>query len=63
MGKRLVKTNRSDYWIFGVCGGLAKYLDINPVIIRAIVAMLGFLSFGSVGIIYFVAAFIMPKED
>ena len=40
MRKRLTRS-RKNRMIFGVCGGIAEYLDIDPVIVRLI-----FLFFG-----------------
>ena len=44
--------------IFGVCGGIAEYLDIDPVIVRLI-----FLFFGVTLFFYVVMAVIIPEED
>ena len=35
MRKRLTRS-RKNRMIFGVCGGIAEYLDIDPVIVRLI---------------------------
>lgn len=56
--KRLVRS-RSDKMLFGVCGGLADYLNIDPVIIRLLAALLTL--WNGVGLlIYVVLALIMP---
>lgn len=39
MAKRLYRS-RTDRMIGGVCGGLAEYFDIDPVIIRIIAVIL-----------------------
>ena len=39
MTKRLYRS-RSDRMIAGVCGGLAEYFDIDPVIVRIIAIIL-----------------------
>lgn len=58
--KRLVRS-RNDKMLFGVCGGLADYLNIDPVIIRLLAALLTL--WNGVGLlIYFVLALIMPEE-
>ncbi len=57
--KRLVRS-RSDKMLFGVCGGLADYLNIDPVIIRLLAALLTL--WNGVGLlIYVVLALIMPE--
>ena len=61
MEKRLYRS-RSDRMIWGVCGGLAKYFDIDPTIVRAIAVLSIFL--GSVGIwAYIILAIVVPLED
>ena len=60
MEKRLYR-NRSDRMIWGVCGGLAKYFDIDPTIVR-IIAVLSVLVSG-VGILaYIILAIVIPLE-
>jgi phage shock protein C len=41
MEKRLYRS-RTDRVIWGVCGGLAKYFDIDPTIVRVIAVLLIF---------------------
>ncbi|MCE1188572.1 MAG: PspC domain-containing protein [Ignavibacteria bacterium] len=60
MEKRLYRST-SEKMAAGVCGGLAKYLDIDPVIIRLIFVVLTVFS-GIGAIIYITCVFIMPKE-
>lgn len=57
MRKRLTRS-RKNRMIFGVCGGIAEYLDIDPVIVRLI-----FLFFGVTLFLYIVMAVIIPEED
>ena len=57
MRKRLTRS-RDNRMIFGVCGGIAEYLDIDPVIVRLI-----FLFFGVTLFLYVVMAVIIPEED
>ena len=48
--------------IFGVCGGIAEYFNIDPTIVRLIWGIAA-LSYG-VGIgAYFICAFILPKKS
>ncbi|EFR30937.1 PspC domain-containing protein [Eremococcus coleocola] len=48
------KTNRI---LFGVCGGLAEYFDIDPTIIRVICVL-----FIPDLVIYFLLALIIPED-
>ncbi|OYT48221.1 MAG: hypothetical protein B6U85_03120 [Desulfurococcales archaeon ex4484_42] len=45
-----------------LCGGLAKYLDVDPVIIRLLAIALFVINPGIVALLYIVACIIMPKE-
>ncbi len=59
MAKRLYRsaTNRM---IWGVCGGLAEYFDLDPVLVRVIFVILA-LGSGGVGILpYIVLAIVTP---
>ena len=58
MAKKLVKGEKK---LFGVCSGLANYLDIDPTVIR-ILFVLTVLGFGVGLLVYIVMAFIMPDK-
>lgn len=58
--KRLYRS-RIDNKIAGVCGGLAQYFDVDPVIIRLIWIFFIFLG-GSGIILYIIAWIIVPLE-
>lgn len=61
MQQRLSRSE-TDQWIAGVCGGLASYMNIDPVIVRALFALLLFAS--GIGLpIYLILWFIMPSES
>jgi len=58
--KRLYRS-RTDRMIWGVCGGLAKYFDIDPTIIRIIFVVLIFAN--GLGILaYIILAIVVPLE-
>ena len=60
MDKRLYRS-RTNRIIWGVCGGLAEYFNLDPAIIRVIFVLLVFV--GGLGIIaYIVLAIIVPLE-
>lgn len=46
----------------GVCGGIAKYLDIDPVVVRLISAVGLFFTCFTAAFIYFIAWIIIPEE-
>ncbi|MFD0711957.1 PspC domain-containing protein [Paenibacillus sp. GCM10027626] len=54
--------SRTDHKLSGLCGGLAKYFGIDATLIRLALVIAAFFSVGSVVIIYFLAALIVPKE-
>ena len=58
MSKKLYKSQNK--LIFGVCGGIADYFNMDPTIIRLLMIILLVVSFGTGLIIYIVAAVIMP---
>ncbi len=61
MEKRLFRS-RSDRMIWGVCGGLAKYFDIDPTIVRIIAVLLIFAN--GLGILaYLIMAIVVPLES
>ena len=60
MEKRLYRS-KTDRMLFGVCGGLGKYLGIDPTIIRVIFVLLAFTGFGILA--YIVLAVIAPLEE
>ena len=58
--KRLYRS-RNERKIWGVCGGIAKYFDVDPTIIR-LIAVLS-LFFACTGIlVYIILAIVMPLE-
>jgi len=61
MAKKLYRS-RTDRMIWGVCGGLAKYFDIDPVIVRVIAVASIFVT--GLGILaYIIMAIVVPLED
>ena len=59
MEKKLYRS-KTDKKLVGVCGGIAKYFNIDPTIVRVIWAL---VSLSSVGILaYIICAFVIPEE-
>ena len=52
--------SRTDRMIMGVCGGIAKYYDMNPTLVRIIMFLVTLSVIGLLG--YFVVALIIPEE-
>ena len=60
MVKKLYRS-RTDRKIWGICGGLAKYLDMDSTVVRIIAIVSIFIS--GIGIIaYIVMRIMVPKE-
>lgn len=55
--------SRSDSKLFGVCGGLAKYLGLSSTVLRIGFLIAFFLSSGSFFLLYIAMAIVMPKES
>lgn len=61
MAKKLYRS-RTDRKIWGVCGGLVKYFDVDPTIIRVI--FLVSILCGTLGLwVYIIIAIIVPLES
>lgn len=60
MEKRLVRKT-TDKMIFGVAAGLADYLNIDPVLVRLVFAIMT-LAGGPGVLIYIIMAILMPEE-
>ena len=61
MKKRLTKS-LSDRKLFGICGGIAQYLDVDSTFIRVIYVVLSFCTAIIPSIIlYLVLNFIIPE--
>jgi len=58
---RRLYRSRTDRKIAGICGGLAKYFDIDPVIVRLAWVLLFFLG-GSGIFLYIIAWIVIPLE-
>lgn len=61
MAARL-KKSRTEKLIAGVCGGIAEYLNWDPTLVRILYVVLIFSSFGTMVLIYFILALIMPDS-
>lgn len=57
--KRLTKSN--DRMIWGVCGGLAEYFNVDPTIVRLLFVLFG-LAGGPGVLVYIVMAVVMPEN-
>lgn len=62
MAKQLTRLP-NDKVIWGICSGIAKYLELDKTVVRIIVVLLLlFTGFFPVGLLYIIAYFIMPVD-
>ena len=62
MRSRKLYLSDQDKKIGGVCGGLAEYFDIDPVIVR-IIWFVATLCYGSGLLLYIAFWLILPREN
>lgn len=61
MEQKKLYRSRTDRVLFGVCGGLGKYFEVDPVIFRILFVILFFID-GAGFIGYLIMALIIPAE-
>lgn len=62
MNSRLVRTNNRV--IAGVCGGIARWLGWDPVLVRVVYLLLTIISAGFPGgLVYIILWILMPEEN
>ncbi|KQY60215.1 hypothetical protein ASD11_12155 [Aeromicrobium sp. Root495] len=57
-----MRRSRDDRMVAGVCTGVARHLDIDPVIVRVVIAALTFVGLAG-PILYLAAWFLVPSDD
>ena len=55
--------SRSDRWLLGVCGGLAKYFSIDPILVRLLAILLALAGFGVVAYVLFAVFVPLEKSE
>ncbi len=60
-GKRLYRS-RTDRMIAGVCGGLAKYFNVDPTLVRVIFVVLALVGVSLGFWAYIILWLIVPEE-
>jgi len=61
MNDRRLYRSRDDRMLFGVAGGMAKYFDQDPALVRLVWAVL-ILAAGVGLLLYIIAAIVVPEE-
>ena len=59
--KRLYRTEGPDALLCGVCGGIARYFNVDPTVVRVATVLL--VAFAGLSLwVYIIAALIIPRE-
>ncbi|MCF0173857.1 MAG: PspC domain-containing protein [Bacteroidales bacterium] len=61
MERRLYRSSRNKK-LFGVCGGIAEYMDADPTVVRLVFVLGTLLLVGGGLLLYLIAALVMPTE-
>jgi phage shock protein C len=48
--------------MFGVCGGIGTYFDVDPTLVRLLFIIAAFASFGFMFLLYLIMAIVVPHE-
>lgn len=59
--KKLYRSTQ-DKVLFGVCGGLGEYFDVDPIIVRALFVVFALMGGGSI-ILYIILVLIIPSAN
>jgi phage shock protein PspC (stress-responsive transcriptional regulator) len=59
--RRRLARSTDDRMVAGVCGGIARYLDADPTVIRLVAVLL--MVFGGAGVLAYVAAWVIIPEE
>jgi len=62
MVERRIYRSSKDRILCGVCSGIAKYFNVDPVIVRLLWIALTLLSFGVGALLYVITCLVIPKE-
>lgn len=54
---------RDRKMVAGVCAGVAKYLDVDPTIVRLGTVVLAFVTFGTAVLLYAAGWLLMPETE
>lgn len=57
-----MRRSRDDRIVAGVCSGAARYLNIDPIVVRVVIAVLTFVGLAGL-IIYLAAWLLLPADD
>lgn len=59
-GPRRLRRSADERWVAGVCGGIADYTGLDPMIVRLLTVVVVLLGLGSTILVYLAAWLIVP---
>ena len=62
MNNKQLTRSQNDRMLAGICAGLAKYMDMDPTVIRLIFVLLFFVTGPGVLLAYLIMAIVIPNE-
>ena len=60
---KLRRTTGSRAMLFGICGGIASFFDIDRTLVRILWVIATIFGFGSPILIYLILVLVIPKEN
>lgn len=60
---RQLRRSRDDRMVAGVCGGVGRYLGVDPTIVRITLVVLTVLGMGSTLLAYAIAWILIPEDE
>jgi phage shock protein PspC (stress-responsive transcriptional regulator) len=60
-GRARIERSRSDRVVGGVCGGIARSIGVDPVLVRIAAVLIGLVSAGAAVLAYLVAWVLIPQ--
>jgi phage shock protein C len=60
--KRLYRS-KDKRIIFGICGGIGDYFNLDPVLVRLVWLLLSFFTGGAGFLVYLILVFVIPEES
>ncbi len=64
MATKGLTRSKTDRWIAGVCGGIARRFDVNSTMVRITYVLFSMLSAAFPGVLVYVLLWILiPEED
>lgn len=62
MSDKHLYRSRDERLLFGVCGGVAKYLNVDPTIVRLLWVLVAMMGGPAPWVAYLVLVFVIPLE-